>query len=156
MLFFVSSFFHLLLCYSLCLWHFLFLSFLMLFFVSSFFHLLLCYSLFLSFYHSPFLSFLMLFFVFIILSLSLSVFPYVILCFFLLLPSLMLFFVFIILSLSLSVFLESAPTSAREKATWGRPMCRRKIAGPRSCVTGVWWSRGGFKLQVWGRLRGPL
>ena len=75
------------------------LSFLTLFFVSSLYHLLLCYSLF--FLLSPSLSvfpdvilcfFLlslsfMLFFVFIILLFPLPIFPYAILCFFLLSPS---------------------------------------------------------------------
>ena len=117
--------YHLLLCYSffLSFYHSLFLCFLMLFFISSFYHLLLCYSLFfLSFYHSLFLYFLMLFIVssfyhlllcyslfFIILSLPLFVFPYVILYFFLLSPSLMLFFVYIVLSFSLRTTSSSAP-----------------------------------------------
>ena len=51
MLFFVSSFYHLLLCYSLFFYHS----------ITPSFCISLCYSLFLSFYHFLFLSFLMLF-----------------------------------------------------------------------------------------------
>ena len=111
MLFFVSSFCYLLLCYlcffflspSLMLffvssfYHCLFLSFLMLFFVSSFYHFLILSFLYVmlffvsSFYHFLFLSFLMLF----LMLFFVSSFYHLLLCYSL--------FV-IIISLSLSVF----------------------------------------------------
>ena len=53
--FFLPSSSHMLFFFYLSFYHFLFLSFLILSFVSSFHHLLLCYSLFLSFYHFLFL-----------------------------------------------------------------------------------------------------